>query len=78
MQIARGNSRFRVSGDFLLGFDGQSLIRYLGEGLEIEIPGEVEAICRRLSLGLTHTFGELRRRHFPGTSPFIRFAFDRL
>jgi hypothetical protein len=45
-QIAEGHRHFRVVGDFLLSFDGTSLIRYFGEDSFVQIPREIEVISK--------------------------------
>jgi hypothetical protein len=45
IRIAEGNSRFRVSGDVLLSFDGRFLICYFGRSSEILMEDDVEVIC---------------------------------
>jgi hypothetical protein len=45
IQIAEGNRHFRVSGEFLLSFDGRSLILYFGEDSVVRIPRGIEVIC---------------------------------
>jgi hypothetical protein len=45
IQIAEGNEHFRISGDFLLSFDGRSLILYFGRDSIVPIPREIEVIC---------------------------------
>jgi hypothetical protein len=46
VQIAEGNRHFRVSGNFLLTFDGKSLIWYFGRDSLLQIPLEIEVICK--------------------------------
>jgi hypothetical protein len=41
IQIAEGNQHFRVSGSFLLTFDGTSLILYFGEDSTVRIRLEI-------------------------------------
>jgi hypothetical protein len=42
--VEEGNPYFRVSGDFLLGFDGTSLIRYFGSDSTVTVPRDVEIL----------------------------------
>jgi hypothetical protein len=48
IQIAERNHDFRVSEDCLLSFETQYRIRCFRERLTIDIPGEIEAICKSL------------------------------
>jgi hypothetical protein len=44
--VAEGNRHFRVSGEFLLEIEGNSLIRYLGNSHQVRVPGEIESLSR--------------------------------
>jgi hypothetical protein len=44
VQVADGNRYFRVSGDFLLDFEGTSLVCYLGRDSAVAVPPEIEVI----------------------------------
>jgi hypothetical protein len=44
IEVAADNRHFRFCGDFLLSFDGQSLVRYFGCSGRVRIPAEIEAI----------------------------------
>jgi hypothetical protein len=55
--VAEGNLHFRVSGEFLLNFDGTSLIRYFGRACHVTVGREIEIVsvgsfasCRRLRI----------------------------
>jgi hypothetical protein len=58
--IEEGNHRFRVSGDFLLDFEGITFIRYFGFDSNVQLDRDIEILgsgcfchCRWLSsLGL--------------------------
>jgi hypothetical protein len=44
MEIGGGNRHFRVSGAFLVSFDGTVLVSHLGRPVALEIPPEIEVI----------------------------------
>jgi hypothetical protein len=45
IEVAADNRHFRVSGGFLLSFDGKSVVIYFGRSGLVRIPAEVETIC---------------------------------
>jgi hypothetical protein len=47
IQLARGNRRFRISGQFVLSFDGTVLICFFGAGSTVKIHREIEVIAPR-------------------------------
>jgi hypothetical protein len=70
IQIAEGNRHFRVSGSFLLTFDGTSVILYFGQDSTVRIPREIEIICKgAFSIGTT-----LSRVTFAADSQLRRIA----
>jgi hypothetical protein len=44
ISVADGNSHFKVSGDFLLDYDGTSIKRYFGTESEVTIPNTIEQL----------------------------------
>jgi hypothetical protein len=75
IQVAEGNRYFRVSGDFLLSFDGRSLVYYFGRPPIVWIDDDIEVVCK-------HAFSipaELPEIEFPDCSRLRRidpFAFS--
>jgi hypothetical protein len=77
IEIAEGNEHLRVSGDFLLSFDGQSLILYFGRARRVRIPREIEVICedpfsvhpsiRKLDFDRDSRLRRISNRAFGGT-----------
>jgi hypothetical protein len=47
IRVSEGNRHFRVSGDFLLSFDGRSLIQYFGRDSSVRIDREIEVLCKK-------------------------------
>jgi hypothetical protein len=43
--VEDGNRYFRVAGDFLLDFEGTSLIRYFGSDSIVDLPHHIEVLC---------------------------------
>jgi hypothetical protein len=50
-RIAEDNQHFRISDDCLLSLDRRFLIRYFGEASVLDIPREVEVICKAAFAG---------------------------
>jgi hypothetical protein len=47
IRIAEGNNHFRVSGDFLVSTDDNSVVRYFGDEAELEVGGEIESLSSK-------------------------------
>jgi hypothetical protein len=45
IRVAEGSRHLRVCGEFLMTFDGTSLIRYFGRDSEVQIGCDIETIC---------------------------------
>jgi hypothetical protein len=45
IEIAEGNCSFRVFGDFLMNFEGTSIIRYFGIDCYLTIKSDIETVC---------------------------------
>jgi hypothetical protein len=72
--IAPGNRHFRVTGAFLLSFDGRFLIRYFGRDPIVRIDPQIEVLCRNAFGSLLH----VSQIEFPNESKLRRvesFAF---
>jgi hypothetical protein len=54
VRISKGNRHFRVAGDFLLSFDGRSLIRCLSRQPIVRIDSTVEVVCKRAFSSIPH------------------------
>jgi hypothetical protein len=64
VRVCEANVHFRVSGDFLVNYEGRSLIRYFGRDSIVRISNEIEII----STGSFDSCSELRELKFAGNS----------
>jgi hypothetical protein len=74
IEVAAGNRCFRVSGDFLLSFDGISLIQYFGRSVVVRIPTELEAIGNH-AFSISRSVGEIQFEATPRLRRIGRRAF---
>jgi hypothetical protein len=59
IQIAEGHRHFRVSGDFVLSFDGRFLILYFGRSSVVELDRDIEVI-HRSAFSISREFSAIR------------------
>jgi hypothetical protein len=71
IRVAEDNRHFRVSGDFLLTFDGRFLIQYFGRDQDVRIDRGIEVLCRH-SFAL---FSDFRSLAFDADSKLRRIEF---
>jgi hypothetical protein len=75
IRIAEGNRHFRVSGDFLLSFDGRFLFQYFGRSSIINIDDDIEVICGQ-AFSIFHNFSEIRFGYESTLRRIESFAFS--